>query len=99
MNIGGDGTLHLHRVILLGARTEIAQVVGGEIDAANEGEAAVDGDQLAVQAPEHVGAHAQQSRTRVEHMQADTGLGERIDEFLRQVGRAVAVDRDRHDLV
>jgi hypothetical protein len=69
-------------------------VVGREVDAADEGGAAVDDDDLAVHAPQHVQAHAEDAGRGIEAAQTHSGLGERPAEGRREVARAEAVDQD-----
>jgi len=68
-------------------------MVGGEVDAADEGDFRVDHDDLAMQAPEHVQALAEQALAGVEHVDPHADAGHLFDETGRQVGRAKAVHR------
>ena len=76
MDVGHRRALHFHRVILLGLRAEVGQMVGGKVDPAEEREGPVDDHDLAVQAPKPVGADAQAFWRRVEHLQMHTGVTE-----------------------
>ncbi len=86
----------LHRVVLLGLGAEVHHVVGRVVDAADEGALAVDDDDLAVHAAEHVQPLAEQAPAGVEHAHPHAGLGQRTEEAGRQVGRAEAVDHQVH---
>ena len=55
----------LDRVVLLGQWPEVGQVIGRIIDAAHEGRAVVDHNDLAVQAPQRVGPQAKGTRPRI----------------------------------
>ncbi|MCY1443518.1 hypothetical protein D9M71_599400 [compost metagenome] len=79
------------RIVLLGHGAKVAKMVGAVIDAADECSLAIDHHDLAVQAPEQVGAHAHQAGLRVEAVEADPGIGHGRNERRRQVGRAVAI--------
>ena len=82
------GPSQLDRIVLLRLRPEVGQVIGREVDAADERDGAVDDDQLAVHAPQHVRAHAQDPGRRIEAAQPHPGLGERRLERRREVGRS-----------
>jgi hypothetical protein len=88
-----DGPLQLHRVVLLGHRPKVRQVVGREVDAADETQPGVDDDQLAVHAPPQVQLLAEQPPSGVEGTHLHSGVDQRADEGRRQVGRAEAVDQ------
>ncbi len=85
--------LDLHRVVLLGGRTEVAQVVRRKIDAADERQFAIDDHDLAVHAAKHVDAFAEQALAGVEHVDAHASARHGRGKFTVQVRRAVAVDR------
>ncbi|CFW50637.1 Uncharacterised protein [Bordetella pertussis] len=69
-------------------------MIGREIQAADVGQRAIDGDDLAVQAAKQIGAHAQQARARIEYMEPHAQFDQAGDEVRRQAVRAIAVDRD-----
>ena len=96
VQVGDDRPGDFHRIVLLGHRTEVAQVVGRVVDAADEGALAVDHHDLAVQAAEQVGAHAQPARAGVEHVDVDPGAGHGGDVLAAELGGAVAVHRQLH---
>ncbi|MNZ82609.1 hypothetical protein D3C78_1013100 [compost metagenome] len=95
-DIRHDRAPNLYRIILLGHRAEIGQVIGTEIDAADEGAVAVDHQQLSMQAAEQVGTHAEQARLWIEQVQLDTGVDHFPDELCTKVGAAEAVHRHDH---
>jgi len=94
MHVVDDRALDLHRVVLLGLGAADAQMVVGIVDAADEAEAAVDHDKLAVQASQQVGAEvAEQPRLGIEEVHADAGLQQAVDELAGEIRRAVVVQR------
>ncbi len=93
LQIGDDRPAHLHCIVLLGHRTEIGQVVGAIINAADKTDFAIDHQNLAVQAAKQVGAHAQALRARVEGLQMHTGIAELTQVVEAQVSGAIAVNQ------
>ena len=87
-----DGATRFHRIVLLGLGTEIRQVVGRVVDAADEAHLGIDDHDLAVQAAEQLEA-ARQLGWWIEHMKAHAGFGQGIHELRRQGGRAEAIHR------
>src|SRR5690606_8465406 len=94
MDLVDDRAAYLDRVILLGHRPEIGEMIGREINPADERDLAVDDDDLAVHAAEQVAPQAEDLRLRIEQMHAHADLGERRKERWREVGRTVTVDGD-----
>ncbi len=92
-DLGHQRSFDFDRVVELRLRSEVGQVVGRKVEAADKRDLAVGDDDLAVHAAKQVRAIAPQLRPRVEHVHAHAGGGERRDELRRQVRRAVAVDR------
>ena len=86
----------LHRIILLGHGTKVAKMIGAVVDTADKCPLTVDYHDLAVQAPEQVGAHAHQPGLWVESVKAHAGIGHGRNEFGGQVGSAVAIHRYLH---
>ena len=80
-----DRAFDLGRIILLRLGPEIGQVIGREIDAADEATLAVDDDQLAMQPAQHVQAQPEQPRQRIEDLEAHAGGGQAADELFRQI--------------
>ena len=76
MDIGDHRALDLHRVILLGFRAEVGQMITGKIDPANERDQTVDHHDLAVQTAEPVGADAQVLGRRIEDLQMHAGIAQ-----------------------
>ena len=91
-DVGDDRPFQFDRVVLLRCRPEVGEVVGGEVDAPDEGARAVDHQQLAVEAAEHVGTDAEQGRLLVVGAEAHPGVGQRSEESVGERRRAVAVD-------
>ncbi len=87
------GPVELDRVVLLRLRAVVEQVVVGVVDAADEGERAVDDDELAMQAPEHVEARRRTSggpdRRRARARRRRSGRSMKSGD---RSGRAEAVD-------
>ena len=96
MDVLNDRPFQLDRIVLLRLRPEVSQVIGREIDAAGKRYGAVDDDQLAVHAAEHVRPYAQDPRRGIEAAQPHTGFGERRLERRGQVAGAEAVDKNVH---
>jgi hypothetical protein len=59
MDLGHQRAVDLHGVVLLGLGTEVLQVVGRVVDAADEGDLAVDHHDLAVHAAQQVRPQAE----------------------------------------
>ena len=88
---------HLGRIVLLGQRPEVEQMVGRIVEAADEPALTIDDDQLAVHAVKRLGAQPPKPiRLRVEEVQMHAGIDQRGDEAFRQPGRAVAIHRHLH---
>ena len=87
---------HSHGIILLGFRAIIAQVIGGEVDPANERDFCVHHDNLAVQAAKPVGADAQRLGRRVKHLYRHPSLGQRPQKRRAQLAAAKAIEADHH---
>ncbi|MNN37781.1 hypothetical protein D3C81_1517440 [compost metagenome] len=96
MHLRHHRATHFHRIVLLGHRAIIAQVIGAVVDPANERPLAIHHDDLAVQAPEEVGPHAGHPRLRVESVKTHTRFGHGRNEGIRQVGCAVPIHRQFH---
>jgi hypothetical protein len=93
VDLGHQRAADLHRVVLLGLGAEVGQVVGRVVDAADEGDLAVDHHDLAVHAAQQVrpqpkGAGRGRTRARARRPRAAR------EEARGQVGRAPAVDGD-----
>jgi len=85
VDIAHHGAFDLQRVVLLGRRAEVAQMVGREVDAADERGFTIDHDNLAMHAAEHVEPATEQALARVEHVDAHADLGHLRDEVPVQV--------------
>lgn len=96
VNVMHHRTFDLQCVVLLGAGAEVTQVIGGEVDAADEGDFPVDHHDLAMQAAEQVDPLAQQPLAWIEHLDADADIGHRRHEFGGEVGRAITIHGDIH---
>ncbi|MCY1396721.1 hypothetical protein D9M71_117030 [compost metagenome] len=94
MDVGHGRTLNFHGIILFGLGAEVGQMIGGKIDPADERDGAIDHHDLAVQAPEPVGADAQAFRCRIEHLQVHAGRGKGVQEPGTQFAAAEAVEAD-----
>ena len=86
-------SLHLNGIILLCLRAVVGHVLGGVIDAPDEGRRLIDHHDFAVHAAEQIGAHAEQARARIVVAKNHAGGTQLIDETLTQVGRTVAVEQ------
>src|SRR5690606_426692 len=73
-DVRSQRSTHLDGVILLGHRTKFSKMVDGKVDAADKGDLAVYGDDLAMHASEQVGPYAQQARPGIENMQPYPGV-------------------------
>ncbi|MNX92276.1 hypothetical protein D3C86_1244120 [compost metagenome] len=96
MDLACGGAAYLDRVVLLGQRAGIDQVLYRDVNAADEGHAGIHGNKLAVQAPEQVGTHADQPPAGREQTDNHARLHQPGKERGRQIGRAEAVDSQRH---
>ena len=74
LDVAHQRPLNFNRVVLFGGRTEVNQVVVGVVDATDKGATTVDHDDLAVHAPEQVGAVAPQPGAGVKHVDPHAGL-------------------------
>ncbi|MNX71497.1 hypothetical protein D3C86_1028140 [compost metagenome] len=94
MDIGNGRTLNFYGIILFGLGAEVGQMIGGKVDPADERHGAIHHHNLAVQAPEPVGADAQAFRSRVEYLQVHAGGGQGGEEPGTQFAAAKAVEAD-----
>src|SRR3546814_5215441 len=71
----------------------INQVVCAEIDPSDKSQYTVDQNYFPVQASKQIGTHAQAFGPGIKDMECNPHRGHGIDEFLAQVGRTIAIDR------
>ncbi len=90
-NILHDGAFDLDGIILLRLRAVAGVVLGGEVNAADERDDVVHHHDFPVQAAEDIGAHPHHQRTRIVIDEAHAFSRQAVDEFVREIRRAVAV--------
>ena len=88
---GNQWPFNFNRVVLLGLGAEISQMVGRKIDAADKGALVINHHNLAVHAPEHIGAPTPEPGARVENMHAYASTRKAAQKRRRQVGRTKTV--------
>ncbi|MNO91227.1 hypothetical protein D3C76_827670 [compost metagenome] len=96
MDVGHRRALHFNRIILFGFRAEVGQMIGGEVDPADERKRSVHHHDLAMQAAEPIGADAQALGGRVEHLQMHAGTAQGGEIPGRQLSAAKPVKTGRH---
>jgi hypothetical protein len=76
----------LDRIILLGERSVISQVVGRVVDAADKCAQSVDHHQLSVHPSEHIDSSSEQALGRLEDSHFNACVHERLREGRWQIG-------------
>ncbi len=76
-------------------RVAVVQIVD-DVDAADEGDAAVDGDQLAVQPPQAVAAQPEGGEFGAIDLDLDAGIRESAAQAVGELARAEAIDEHAH---
>ena len=87
MDLGHQRPVDLHRVVLLAFGAVVLQVVGRVVDAADEGDLAVDHHDLAVHAAQQVRPQAEGARPGIERVHPHAGVAQRAEEAVA-TGRA-----------
>ena len=81
-----DGATYRHGIVLLGFCSKVGQVVRRIVDATNQPQRPIDHHDLAVHAPQHVDAFAQNAFARVKHPEVHTRLHQAAYKVVGQVG-------------
>jgi hypothetical protein len=91
-----EGAGDLDRVVLLGHRTVLGQVIDRVVDAADERHGVVDHHQLAMHAAKHAEPPAEQASHRLVAAHPHPGGEQRTEQLGTEVRRSPAVDQHMH---
>src|SRR5690606_20191496 len=94
VNVVNHRPFYLQCVVLLGLGAKTPEVICREVDPADKGQLAIHHHQLAVHPTENIDAFAEQTLTRIEHVDAYAGLDHGSGKIATQISRSVAIDGD-----